>query len=678
MSSSSPYPPQNNASFPALHLYPLDDSFIPKRIALGAGQRVKIARPPNTKTQPGERNGFFDSRVLSRQHAEVWEEANKIFIKDVKSSNGTFVNGERLSAEGRESEPYELKSDDILEFGVDIVSEDNKTVLHRKVVARVTCVFPGKGGAPAHQPPPLPHDQFATLGQGGATFNGLPAQRRPQIPMLHQGLAGLGGMGGGGPRAPGRGLTLDHIFSRLQAELAKSRDTGHDLHVLTGALNNIEDTLNGALPPTAPPAFPDVLPGVRPRPVSVPTLPTQVPMPENERDASADAVAALQAQLREHQAALTAHVEGIRALEGVRAEQEALRQEVRELRAYVAVDRREREEEQLLDGEDCSDDDSDAQSVMTVMAHELDAVEEESEEEALEGEAQMQEQEQEDLRLEEELSSLDFDAHAEALQEQEREDNFTRERAQTPEPSMEMDMPQSSPPESSPPPVPVPVPVPATQTDPGALSLGELTARLALLTVHLEAALAASSALQTQHAAAQITIAALEERLAGLEDAPPPPMVVVPAAPSVDLGDVHAQLAALRAELAAERGQREAWVGALEERVRLAGAPANGNGNGQLLEAKLRFAAEEREYEVSRWTLGTASPSPGPSPRPDETDFGLELERDVKPPLMLAALVPTKSMYTHAALTQINVQAALGVLILGIATAAVLWRVKAE
>ena len=38
----------------------------------------------------------------------------KIYIKDVKSSNGTFINGERLSPEGLESEPYELKTDDIV------------------------------------------------------------------------------------------------------------------------------------------------------------------------------------------------------------------------------------------------------------------------------------------------------------------------------------------------------------------------------------------------------------------------------------------------------------------------------------------------------------------------------------------------------------------------------------
>ncbi|KAJ3542885.1 hypothetical protein NMY22_g3338 [Coprinellus aureogranulatus] len=107
----------NNAAalpYPALYLYPLNDSFVPKHIALSHGQHVKIGRQTNAKTAPGERNGYFDSKVLSRQHAEVWEEGGKIFIKDVKSSNGTFINGDRLSSEAVESEPCELKSDDIL------------------------------------------------------------------------------------------------------------------------------------------------------------------------------------------------------------------------------------------------------------------------------------------------------------------------------------------------------------------------------------------------------------------------------------------------------------------------------------------------------------------------------------------------------------------------------------
>ena len=63
---------------PALYLYPLNDSFIPKHIHLPQGQHTKIGRQTNARTAPGERNGFFDSKVLSRQHAEVWEESGKV------------------------------------------------------------------------------------------------------------------------------------------------------------------------------------------------------------------------------------------------------------------------------------------------------------------------------------------------------------------------------------------------------------------------------------------------------------------------------------------------------------------------------------------------------------------------------------------------------------------------
>ncbi|TFY73309.1 hypothetical protein EWM64_g10703, partial [Hericium alpestre] len=146
---------------PALYLYPLNDSFIPKHIHLPPNQRVKIGRQTNAKTAPGERNGFFDSKVLSRQHAEVWEESGKIFIKDVKSSNGTFINGERLSPESAESDPFELKTDDIVEFGIDIVGEDNKSIIHHKVAARVVCVITEQDAQAAarveqhqHQNPP--------------------------------------------------------------------------------------------------------------------------------------------------------------------------------------------------------------------------------------------------------------------------------------------------------------------------------------------------------------------------------------------------------------------------------------------------------------------------------------------------------------------------------------------
>ena len=64
---------------------------------------------------------------------------------------------------------------------------------------------------------------------------------------MPQGLVGMGGMGGN-VRPPGKsGLSFDHILTRLQGELQKSRDTGTELHSLTSAMNEIHDTLGGNL-----------------------------------------------------------------------------------------------------------------------------------------------------------------------------------------------------------------------------------------------------------------------------------------------------------------------------------------------------------------------------------------------------------------------------------------------
>lgn len=138
---------QNNAArnqgqpeIPAiLHLLPINGTFEAKTITVPFSPDVlRIGRQTNQKTVPTPLNGYFDSKVLSRQHAEIWAERDgKIWIRDVKSSNGTFVNGKRLSPENRDSEPHPLKEQDVLELGIDIVSEDQKTVVHHKVAARI-------------------------------------------------------------------------------------------------------------------------------------------------------------------------------------------------------------------------------------------------------------------------------------------------------------------------------------------------------------------------------------------------------------------------------------------------------------------------------------------------------------------------------------------------------------
>ena len=131
---------QSQENTAILYLIPLNGTFDRKTINVPYYPDVlRIGRQTNNKTIPTPMNGYFDSKVLSRQHAEVWaDRANgKIYIRDIKSSNGTFVNGQRLSPENRESEPHELREQDLLELGIDIVSEDQKTVVHHKVAARV-------------------------------------------------------------------------------------------------------------------------------------------------------------------------------------------------------------------------------------------------------------------------------------------------------------------------------------------------------------------------------------------------------------------------------------------------------------------------------------------------------------------------------------------------------------
>lgn len=61
----------------------------------------------------------FKSKVVSRSHAEIWIESGKFFIRDTKSSSGTFLNHLRLSPAGHESRPYQLRDGDVLQLGVD-------------------------------------------------------------------------------------------------------------------------------------------------------------------------------------------------------------------------------------------------------------------------------------------------------------------------------------------------------------------------------------------------------------------------------------------------------------------------------------------------------------------------------------------------------------------------------
>jgi E3 ubiquitin-protein ligase DMA1/2 len=89
----------------------------PLRIGRFTDRSGGAANAPNALTS---NKLAFKSKVVSRTHAEIWAETGgKFFIRDTKSSSGTFLNHVRLSPANAESRPHELKDGDMLQLGVD-------------------------------------------------------------------------------------------------------------------------------------------------------------------------------------------------------------------------------------------------------------------------------------------------------------------------------------------------------------------------------------------------------------------------------------------------------------------------------------------------------------------------------------------------------------------------------
>lgn len=314
IATGKPAGPQDNLVCPALHLYPLNDTFVPKQINLAppsSRNRIKIGRYSNNKSVPSPLNGYFDSKVLSRAHAEVWCENNRVYIKDVKSSNGTFINGTRLSPESQESEPVELHSEDVVDFGIDILTDDNKEILHRRVACRVFLVITPEDALKLR-------NDFTSLYRGG----------------VHGGTlsnAGLCPGAEGGFRRGKAGVNLDHVLFRLQNELQKSKLVGTELKALGTTIQNINETLGGGAVPLQEAPFPHLVPP---------------PVPADEKECArapnidASSFASFESQLASTRDMLAAHVEKIKSLETTLAAYEHIKGEVASLKMELEQTKR--------------------------------------------------------------------------------------------------------------------------------------------------------------------------------------------------------------------------------------------------------------------------------------------------------------------------------------------------
>ncbi|XP_070405566.1 sarcolemma associated protein a isoform X3 [Nothobranchius furzeri] len=127
---------------------------------------VKIGRSV-ARCRPAQNNATFDCKVLSRSHALVWfdHKTGKFYLQDTKSSNGTFINSQRLSRGSEESPPCEVLSGDIIQFGVD-VTENTRKVTHGCIVSAIKLFLPDGMEARRRSdviqaPLPLPVDKVA-------------------------------------------------------------------------------------------------------------------------------------------------------------------------------------------------------------------------------------------------------------------------------------------------------------------------------------------------------------------------------------------------------------------------------------------------------------------------------------------------------------------------------------
>ncbi|MCJ1395407.1 hypothetical protein MMC18_008293 [Xylographa bjoerkii] len=90
--------------------------------------------PPN---QPSSAPVGFKSKVVSRRHCEFWCSQGQWYIKDVKSSSGTFLNHIRLSQASVESRPFPVNDGDVVQLGIDF--RGGEEMIFRCVKIRIEC-----------------------------------------------------------------------------------------------------------------------------------------------------------------------------------------------------------------------------------------------------------------------------------------------------------------------------------------------------------------------------------------------------------------------------------------------------------------------------------------------------------------------------------------------------------
>lgn len=123
-----------------------------------AGQEQRFAKQCVTVGRDAGGDVDFDpdeDLIVSHKHAEIYVEDGKLFLRDLNSRNGTYVNQRRIS------EPTELQPDDAVHFGFSgpqihacLFDPNTAPAPRQTLLARMFTLAPGKVPAPPDKPTP--------------------------------------------------------------------------------------------------------------------------------------------------------------------------------------------------------------------------------------------------------------------------------------------------------------------------------------------------------------------------------------------------------------------------------------------------------------------------------------------------------------------------------------------
>ena len=118
---------------------------------------------------------------VSRRHARLTFQGGKYVLEDLGSTNGTFVNGQRLAG------PRVLKAGEVVSFGEQIVLvfEATNIDVGATMVSPRASVIPAAPPRPMPPPPPPPADYVGSMPAGPAPIaTGTTVKRQNLLPIF--------------------------------------------------------------------------------------------------------------------------------------------------------------------------------------------------------------------------------------------------------------------------------------------------------------------------------------------------------------------------------------------------------------------------------------------------------------------------------------------------------------